>query len=119
MDPSPQVVLLTVNADALVPLISTLSMVTSVLPGFAMVAVASDALPDAKLTLEGSAVIPRGLEFEPSVGSALAVSPAPPGVGVVHPVPVEVTLGEGLWDALLWVCFPPKPSSMGISTASP
>src|SRR2546425_4456189 len=100
------------NADALAPVISTLSMVTSVLPELVMVTVASAALPD-RFTLEGSAVMPRaGLEpdvlsvgFEPSVGSAPAVPPVdPPAVEVL------VTPGDEFWDAVfLLVCFPPTP----------
>src|SRR5437879_3757237 len=101
------------NAAALEPVISTLSMVMSVLPGLVMVTVASAALPD-RFTVEGSAVIPRGLAFEPelSVGTGLAVSPVPPpAVGVVPGELVE--LEEEVWEALLWVCFPPTPSMMG------
>src|SRR6266550_2967708 len=121
VDPFPQVVLLMLNADALAPVISTLSMVTSVAPGLEMVTVASAALPD-RFTLEGSAVMPRGLEPGPDVLSV----PAEPSVGLVvslvDPPVVEVlvTPGDAFWDPVfLLVCFPPTPRRRGISTPSP
>src|SRR2546430_4653249 len=116
VDPFPQVVLVMLNADALAPVISTLSMVTSVLPGLEMVTVASAALP-VTFTLEGSAVMPRGLEVEPD---ALSVGDGPP-VSPVDPPAVEVlvTPGDEFWDAaFLLVCFPPTPSRRGTSTPS-
>src|SRR5438132_6181758 len=109
------------NADALAPVISTLSMVTSVPPGLEMVTVASAALP-VTFTLEGSAVMPRGLSVEPdalSVGKGVEPGPEVPPVDPPA-VEVLVTPGEEFWDAeFLLVCFPPTPSRRGISTASP
>src|SRR5205085_1785828 len=67
--PLPHVVLATVKALALEPVISTFSIVTGALPGLLMVTVVSDvALPtwlDPKVTFEGFAVMPATPEMIP------------------------------------------------------